>query len=182
MKDEFFIVIDANVMKDYIESPLECYEDDVHKAHVLNAAKLFKRLQANVKICLDGNKDSSKILYEYKKQIGKKNKILYEQYIIQLSQDRLRFIPSHKLSKLTYAEKKDILQKQFDRDDLIYLDVAKSIMNKRFIITRVRTFYDPRNPKKIGCYDSVMMRHIRKELKIFVRIAKDSLKEKEICS
>lgn len=180
MCEEFLIVIDANIMKDCIESPLKSYEDDIHEEHVINAEKLFKNFKKNIKICLDNDMDSSKIMHEYKKNIGNKNESLYKQSMVQLSLQRLRFISKNNLTKLTSTEKKSILQKGFDRKDLIYIDVAKSINNKRFIISRDSAFYNPKNKKKIGDCTTVIAKHLKKKFDISVRIAKDALTENDI--
>ena len=180
MKD-FLIVVDANIMKDYVESPLESYEDETHKEHVINAEKLFRNFKKNIKFGIDGDTTSSKILNQYKNMIGKKNEVLYKQYMIQLSQKRLRFISDNELNKVTSSERKVlVIQKGFHRKDLIYVSVAKSINNKGFIISRDHTFYEPTNNKKIGDCNTTIAKHLKDEFNIFVRISKYALLEKDI--
>jgi hypothetical protein len=178
MTAEFWIVVDANVMKDYAEASLKSYEDNTHKSHVIHAEELFKKIKDNIKICLDDDKETSKILSEYKVRIGE---VLLNQCIVQLAQDRLRFLAKEDINGLSTTEKKKLVSKGFDRADFVYVNVAKSINNKRFVITRDRTFYNPKNTKDIGNLKTVMAIHLKKKFDIQVRIAKDCLCESDLC-
>jgi hypothetical protein len=175
--NNFLIVVDTNVVKDSCEYSIRTPRDSVDRDNLSHANSFFTQIHDNVLLCFDCEEQDSRILNEYKEEIGEQNII---RFMIRFYQ-KIYYFPENNIRKLNSHQKKELLQSGFDRTDIIFVNVANSIENEKYIITRDSHFYEPGNPSLIGRSDTTISRLLKRKYNILAKLPRDAISVNDIC-